>query len=183
MNDVLNALLQEHGHIRAMLVHFRRQLGLFERNEAPDYDILNGSIAYCREYLDKWHHPKEEALLERLLRHNRDALSPAEELTRQHEALAEATEDITRIFVDVVDRGGIYLREDLVRRGLSMCSFYDEHLAWEEANFFPAAERTLLQDDWNEVAENFKAADPLDSSPIDNHYHALFLAISDSNSQ
>lgn len=65
-----------------------------------------------------------------------------------------------------------------------MCSFYDEHLAWEEENFFPTAERTLLQDDWNRVAEDFKAVDPLDSNPVDDHYRALFLAISDpGNSQ
>ena len=182
MNNFLNTLLHEHSRIRAMLDHFRRQLVLFERNEGPDYDILNGSIAYCREYLDQWHHPKEEALLKLLRRRDPSALGSMDELTAQHETLAEATKYITNVFRDVVEGGGIYLREELVRRGLSMCTCYDQHLEWEEANFFPVVERTLLDDDWKKVGEEFKAVDPLDSSSVDDHYRALFLAISDASS-
>jgi hemerythrin-like domain-containing protein len=105
-----------------------------------------------------------------------------DDLTAQHDTLAEATKSITNVFRDVVEGGGIYLREELVRDGRSMCTCYYQHLEWEEANFFPVLERTLFDEDWNKIEEDFKAVDPLDSSPVDDHYRALFLAISDGNS-
>ncbi len=179
MNDVLNMLMQEHARIRAMLTQFRRQLERFQRDESPDYDILDGSIAYCSDFLDQYHHPKEDALLELLRKRKADMMMGMDELTRQHETLAETTKEITQIFADVSKRGGVYLREDLLTRGLSLCSLYDDHLQWEETNFFPALERDLMSADWNVVADKFKATDPLASHPIDNRYQLLFLAIAD----
>lgn len=179
MRMEIDTLMSEHQRIRAMMKHFLRQLDQFGRAERPDYDILNGSIAYCSEYLDRWHHPKEDALLELLSSRLPSVKLQMDELTEQHEHLATSTQEIIRIFTDVVDRGGIYVRDDLVRQGRSMCAAYEDHLAWEEEHFFPVAERKLTQEDWSAFAEQFEVvSDPLATNPVDRRYSVLFSAIS-----
>ena len=66
MNDVLQSLLSEHDHMRKMLNIFDQQLAIFEKADQPDYEVLSESLAYCKDYLDVWHHPREDRLLDLL---------------------------------------------------------------------------------------------------------------------
>lgn len=183
MSNVLDVLLEEHERIRAILLQFEAQLDRFEGAERPDYDILNGSIAYCAEYLDKWHHPKEDAVLELLIHRSPNIAESMKELSDQHHALSIITKDVTHLFLNVSEREGIYLRDDLVSRGRNMCSAYRDHLAWEETNFFPVAREVLLKIDWDTIALRFEGVnDPLSANPVDKRYTVLFSAISEDQS-
>jgi hemerythrin-like domain-containing protein len=178
MKDVIGSLLREHDHMRKMLDVFDGQLAIFEKAEQPDYDILSDSLAYCKDYLDVWHHPREDRLL--ALLHDRDP-QKAESLSvleGQHRDLAESTRRVVRIFRDVAERGAVHLREDLVHSGRDLSCAYRHHIRWEEANFFPAVESALSADDW-EIArcEMARAAPTTDPEAVRGRYLALFRAI------
>lgn len=64
MKRLLEVLIDEHGAFGECSHAFEAQLSPFEEAQTPDYEILEGTIAYCREYLDWWPHPREDALLE-----------------------------------------------------------------------------------------------------------------------
>lgn len=184
MLNMIDILLKEHERIRSMLMQFEYQLDRFEGAERPDYDILNGSISYCAEYLDKWHHPKEDAVLELLIQRSPEFSESMKELSDQHHALSIITNEITHVFSDISEREGIYLREDLVSRGRHMCSAYRDHLSWEETNFFPIARDLLSKEDLAAVALRFEGVDdPLSSHPVDKRYTVLFAAISEGRLQ
>ncbi len=178
MNEVLTSLLIEHEHIRKMLVCFDAQLAVFERAEPPDYDILSDSLAYCKDYLDVWHHPREDRLLDLLGRRDAGKAASLAELDDQHKGLAKCTVQVVRVFKDVAERGAVRLREELLRSGCELSNAYRHHLAWEEANFFPALDRTLEPDDWG-VAQSDASRCEAAAHAVRNRYPALFRAIAE----
>jgi hemerythrin-like domain-containing protein len=176
MNNVLRALLIEHEHIRKMLICFDEQLAVFERAEPPDYDILSDSLAYCKDYLDVWHHPREDRLLGLLRQRDAGKVNSLAELDDQHKGLARNTVQVVRVFKDVAERGAVRLREDLLRSGRELANAYRHHLTWEEAHFFPALDRTLEPGDWD-VAQSDAARGEAAANAVRNRYPALFRAI------
>jgi hemerythrin-like domain-containing protein len=176
MNNVLQSLLIEHEHIRKMLVCFDGQLAVFERAGQPDYDILSDSLAYCKDYLDVWHHPREDRLLELLRQRDAGKAGSLAELDDQHKGLARSTMQVVRVFKDVAERGAVRLREDLLRSGRELSSAYRHHLAWEEAHFFPALDRALEPGDW-EVAQSDASKGEAAAHAVRERYTALFRAI------
>lgn len=175
----MQILSGEHGRIRGMLSCFEKQLDRFERAETPDYEILGGSIAYCQEYLDRWHHPREDALLSLLQVRAPVEARACAALEDQHIDLARATRELVKIF-EAVERDAQYPRELLVEKGRTLIRDYRRHLDWEETNFFPAVTNHLLTEDWQAIASRFAdAADPLAPNSVDQRYRALFSAIAD----
>jgi hemerythrin-like domain-containing protein len=178
MNDVIRSLLFEHDHMRKMLDVFDDQLTIFERAERPDYEILSVSLLYCRDYLDVWHHPREDRLLDLLRQRDARQAGPLLEIEQQHGDLARNTSRVVRVFKDVSERGAVQLREDLVRSGRDLSSAYRHHIQWEEANFFPVIAEALDEADWEiarrEMAEAAHATDP---RVVHDRYRALFGAI------
>lgn len=177
MTQTMQILRDEHRRIRSMLSCFEAQVERFERAERPDYEILEGSIAYCQEYLDRWHHVRENALLE-LLKVRAPAKAQAcADLEDQHLDLARTTGELVQLF-EAVERGAEYPREHLVEKSQMLVRDYCDHLDWEEASFFPAVIDHLLPEDWQAVTRRFAdTADPLASNPVDQRYQALFRAI------
>jgi len=178
MNDVIQSLLSEHDHMRKMLTSFDEQLAIFENAEQPDYDVLSDSLAYCKDYLDVWHHPREDRLLDLLQERDASKARPLQELDGQHRELAANTSRVVRVFKDVAERGAVHLREDLVRSGRELSGAYRHHILWEEAHFFPVIEKALEAADW-EVArhEMAQAAQAIDPVSVRHRYPALFGAI------
>ena len=179
MMQPMHILIEEHGRIRSMLACFEAQLDLFEQAQQPNYEILEGSIAYCRDYLDNWHHGRENALFDLLLRRDPARAKGCQELDRQHAALAQMTKELVGIF-DAVQKWALLAREDVVGRGRALSRAYHLHLEWEETHFFPVVEEVLLPEDWKEIATHFDdATDPLTQNSVDKRYWALFNAIAD----
>lgn len=179
MTQHLQTLVNEHGRIRSMLLCFEAQLDRFGSAGCPDYDILEGSIAYCQEYLDRWHHPHEDALLKLLQVRAPDKARACAGLEAQHLSLARTLGELVKVF-EAVERDAEYPREHLFKVGQTLLSDYREHLEWEEATFFPAVAAHLLPEDWQTIAARCAAAtDPLTDTPIDHRYRALFGTIVD----
>src|SRR5690606_17217720 len=136
---------------------FDEQLKIFARAEQPDYEILSDSLAYCRDYLDQWHHPREDVMFDLLKARDPDAGAASTDLGDQHKHLAKLTLRVVGIFKDVADRGAVHLREDLVSSGRELSDAYRHHIEWEEENFFPLVEEKLTEADWNELGKRMAA--------------------------
>jgi len=178
MNKAVEFLLHEHEHMQKVLSAFRKQLDTFEAAGDPDYEILSESLAYCRDYLEQWHHPREDVMLEILQKRDPDKAAPLVELEEQHKELARMTLRVVSVFRDVSERGAIHVREDLVTTGGDLVSSYRNHIRWEETHFFPAVEEAFTPADWEELDQRLKPApDPLDRASLHSDYRNLLAAI------
>ena len=180
MNKPIQTLLAEHNHMRKALVCFEEQLDTFERAEQPDYAVLADSLAYCRDYLDQWHHPREDAMFEILQQRNASRASSVRQLSDEHRQLAAATLRVVGVFRDVAERSALHLREDLVRSGRELSADYRDHMDWEESAFFPVVEEVFEQADWRRLKEQVGSlADCSTTNPVEQQYAALLRAISE----
>lgn len=178
LRDALQPFLEEHDRIRRMLTCFDAQLAVFERAERPDYEVLSESLAYCRDYLDAWHHPREERMLALLQARSAEKAVAMSALGEQHRDLADTTSRVVAIFNDVAQRGAIRLRENLVRRGRELSTAYLRHLEWEETNLFPLARAVLGPTDWETLdSEAALAAVDGHARNVSARYPALFGAV------
>ncbi len=172
MSQVLTALHADHVNLARLLEALEHQLAVFDAGEAPDYEIVSGILDYCLGYQDRFHHPKEDAILVALERREPEAAANLRILGEEHEKLAA----LTRQFADVVQQ---ILQDQEVRRdwldenARNFLEFYRHHLEWEESEFFPKALEALSEDDWNAIDARFAAADPLFGAETEARFERL----------
>lgn len=152
-------LREDHGNLAKLLDLLEREIERFDRAEGADYELMQAIAAYCLEYPDKVHHPREDKLLARLRARDPAAADRVGDLEGEHRALAA----LTRRFAETIE--AVLLdrempRETVDRAARDFLSAYRKHMAMEEEQFFPAAEAALDGSDWAALAGSM--ADPDD---------------------
>jgi hemerythrin-like domain-containing protein len=175
----IRIIRDEHVALAAML---RSILLLIEkhRREAtpPDFATLRAMLFYVDEFPEQRHHRKESALLFPKLRArtplSRDLLDKLEEDHARGEYKIRELEHALSGF----EMLGEVRREAFERAARQYVDFYLNHMALEEREILPLAERVLTERDWAELDEAFAAnRDPLAGHDPDSEYRALFTRI------
>lgn len=150
MARAVESLFQDHANMAKLLDALERQVALFERGEAPDYDVVQGILDYCLNYPDLYHHPKEDLILQRLRLRDPAAAEAIGDLHGEHRRLGA----LTRRFAAAV-RGVLQdleiPREAFGHIAREFLTLYREHMSLEERVFLPAAVRSLSAEDWDEI--------------------------------
>jgi hemerythrin-like domain-containing protein len=170
---------EEHAALSAMLrsvplllAHHRRQRTL------PDFGALRAMVFYLDEFPEQRHHRKESMLLFPKLR-ARTPLSRAllDRLDQDHARGERDIRELEHALLAFEMMGEPRRRafEDAVHRYVE---FYLSHMALEEKEILPLAERVLSAQDWAELDEAFSAnRDPLTGHAPEPDYRALFTRI------
>jgi hemerythrin-like domain-containing protein len=175
----IRIIRDEHVALAAML---RSILLLIEkhRREAtpPDFATLRAMLFYVDEFPEQRHHRKESALLFPKLRArtplSRDLLDKLEEDHARGEYKIRELEHALLGF----EMLGEVRRDAFERAARQYVDFYLNHMALEEREILPLAERVLTRRDWAELDEAFAAnRDPLAGHDPDSEYRALFTRI------
>jgi hemerythrin-like domain-containing protein len=173
MPDVLTEIWNDHNHLKLLLDALERQLAVFRQGATPDYEIVGGVIDYCLYYPEKFHHPKEEAMLERLGQRNPEAAAGLKGLSEEHERLSQLTES----FADAVNQ---VLDDRIVSHAwfddiaIDFLEFYRKHIDWEEAEFLPQCIEKLTPQDWDDIDALFSDyVDPVFGHGEEERFKAL----------
>lgn len=173
MLDVLAGIRNDHAQMNWLLDALERQLAVFRRGKTPDYEIIGGVIDYCLSYPDRFHHPKEDAILECLEKRDPDSASELSQLNDEHAHLNE----LTRKFANTVNQ---VLNDQIMPHTLfddiamDFVDSYHKHIEWEEGSFLPAASQALSAQDWDAIEARFSAyPDPLFGEQGEERYKAL----------
>lgn len=173
MPEVLQQLRREHADFSRLLDLLDRQLAVFASGERPDYDIMGAVIDYCLDYPDAMHHPKEDLIYRILKSRDAELARIVGDLEEDHRRLGAVTRELAEalrqvLTEELVDRHEVHdLTEGFLRS-------YRRHIALEEDKVFPAAERTLSQDDWDEIdARLNRRDDPLFGDAVVDRFRAL----------
>jgi hemerythrin-like domain-containing protein len=179
MHAVVDTLLAEHRNLSRLVALLERQPSLEPDPDRPNVGLLVNALVYLTEFPDVRHHPMEDRIAERLLA--RHALDPdlCAEIEAQHARLAQQGLDLLR------DLEGAMRRESMSMELAALSvRLYAERLrhnmAFEELVLFPAASRSLNEDDWRaiEASEPRDTADPLFHSNVEQRFIELHRAIS-----
>jgi hemerythrin-like domain-containing protein len=175
----IRILREEHAALAAMLRSIPLLLSKHRREGTlPDFAALRAMLFYVDEFPEKRHHRKESELLFPKLRARtplaRDMLDRLEEDHASGERRIRELEHALLGF-EVV---GEPRRAGFERAAQRYADFYLSHMALEEKEILPLAERMLTSQDWAELDEAFAAnRDPLTGHEPEPDYRALFTRI------
>lgn len=168
-HSALSAMLRS---ILLLLTEHRRQGTL------PDFAVLRAMLFYVDEFPEKRHHRKESELLFPKLRArtplSRELLDRLDDDHARGERRIREVEHALLAF-EMLGEARRQAFEQAVERYVD---FYSAHMALEEREILPLAERVLTPDDWQDLDEAFSAnRDPLTGCQPEPDYDALFTRI------
>jgi hemerythrin-like domain-containing protein len=147
MTRIIEILREEHRNIEELLLVLEQELRVFDREERPDYEIINAIISYFQDYPDCCHHPKENMIFEKLKVRDSFAAESVGDLEMEHlnerKRLQRVHEMIRRILTN--HEGPRQTFDDTVRDFIEQ---ERKHMAMEERVLFSAAVSALQPEDW-----------------------------------
>jgi hemerythrin-like domain-containing protein len=168
-HPALSAMLRS---ILLLLAEHRRQRSL------PDFGALRAMLFYVDEFPEKRHHRKESELLFPKLRArtpmSRELLDRLDDDHARGERKIREVEHALLAF-EMLGELRRHAFEEAVERYVD---FYLGHMALEEREILPLAEKVLTDEDWADLDEAFSAnRDPLTGCEPEPDYAALFTRI------
>ncbi len=151
-HSTVRTIRQEHAALSAMLRSIVRLLEQHrKRNTLPDFATLRAMLFYVDEFPEKRHHRKETELLFPKLRArtpmSRDLL---DKLDGDHARGERRIRDVEHALL-AFEMLGESRREAFERTVGEYVDFYLGHMALEEREILPLAERVLTEDDWRDL--------------------------------
>ena len=172
-------LRNEHAALAAMLRSLLLLLAQHRRERTlPDFETLRAMLFYVDEFPEKRHHVKETELLFPKLR-ARTPLSREllDRLDHDHACGERRIRDLEHALL-AFEMMGEARRQAFESAAEAYVEFYLAHMALEEREILPLAERVLSADDWAVLDEAFtQNRDPLTGHEPDAEYRALFTRI------
>lgn len=179
MSEIMNQLKTDHRNISRLLDLLDEQLAAVHRETIVDFELMHDIMEYMTHYPDRVHHPMEDLVFQRLQRHDPDAGPILERLEREHRGLAEKGSAFFEALRQVVD-GAMVERKEIEAQGKDYVEFLRKHMAYEDAEAFPLAERNLEDEDWVFVATSLaERTDPVFGPIVADQFRELFERIND----
>jgi hemerythrin-like domain-containing protein len=169
----------EHQALAAMLNSLLLMLAQDRRDKRlPDFASLRAMLFYLDEFPEQRHHRKETELLFPKLRARtplaRELLDRLDQDHQRGEARIRELEHRLLAF-EMMGESRRAAFEEAAERYVD---FYLTHMALEERDVLPLAERVLTEDDWADIDAAFRAnRDPLTGCQPETEYEQLFTRI------
>ncbi len=144
LGDVMAALREDHRNFAVLLELVTEEATAARQGRDPDFELLADIMHYMSGYSDAIHHPAENRVYE-LLAHSRaeDALGLGR-VEADHRELTAMTREF-RNLCDAGKSGAALLRKRFVDMADAYVERLVEHMAWEEQELFPRADRLVLE--------------------------------------
>jgi len=178
-NTALTVIRQEHAALAAMLRSLPLLLDHHRRGQTlPDFGLLRAMLFYVDEFPERLHHRKEdEWLFPRVRHHCPELAATLDQLERDHEHGERAIRDLEHALL-AFEVLGEPRREAFEHAVQGYVEFYLRHMAVEENQILPAAQRALDAAEWAAIDAAFAAnRDPLTGHEPEDVYRPLFSRI------
>jgi hemerythrin-like domain-containing protein len=179
MADVIAALTCDHANIAKILELLESEILAIEVGKTPDYPLLQDIMCYMNQYPDRFHHPREELVLEKLVARDPTARTAVEDALDQHISIGLAGREFDRL-LRTSDVDSVHVRERIGAAGFAYIRALRQHMLLEDKTLFPMATAALTNTDWLSVDRAIDAIeDPLFGKMIADGYERLYRLIID----
>ena len=173
MSDTIEMWHAEHRHFSRLLDLLEQQVIAFHADNQPNFELMLDVVSYLRYYPDRYHHRREDAAFARLAEHAPQMKPAIDQLLQEHRVIAAAGTELLKYLDQVVD-DVVVERAKVEAAAATYLVYYRRHLALEERDVVPHAERLLTAQDWEAVVAAVPAGpDPLFGEDFDARYREL----------
>lgn len=172
---ILIALAGEHRYQARLLKVLEDQAGLFNQGKSPDAEVMWGVMHYMTHCPDRYHHPKEDLIFDRVLQRDRRAATAIAGLREAHRSISAQGEELLAL---IEARRGEHPLTDPDRHIYLLAMDYvksmREHMDFESMHFFPRAMKLLKPADWAEIDARMRPIlDPVFGEFVAEEYQPL----------
>jgi hemerythrin-like domain-containing protein len=177
--QAIRIIRDEHQSLAAVLhglLHLVR--GIREHRAEPDFALLGAMVYYIDTFPERFHHPKEDAWLFRLLRlRHPPATALLLRLQSEHRAGSAKLRQIEQALIRY-QQGGRAEFPVFAAAVEAFVAFERDHMRSEETEAIPLAQKYLTPADWDEIDAAFlDHADPLLGDTTREDFRDLFRRI------
>ncbi len=170
----VKALHNEHIYMFGLLDSLDQQVGLIVNGRDADYALLLDIIDYMQNFPDRYHHPKEDLIYQRMALRDETIASEVAALLDEHRQLVGLSNRVAEAIDDV------HMMPTVLNKARvgELCNDYGaclrHHINIEESKILPRALEVLRQEDWFLIEQN---SIPINEIPIDNILTDNFAAL------
>ncbi len=171
---------EEHRALAAMLESLRLVTERLGKGgiRPEDIHLIRAILFYIDEFPERMHHVKETEVLFPLIRARApQSMHVLDHLDAQHARGEDAIRELEHLLL-AYEQLGEPRRQAFQEALQRYITFYTEHMALEDSEILPLAERTLSEEDWRAVEVAFaENRDPLTGHKPSEEYEGLFERI------
>ncbi len=158
------------------------ELTVYRDGGVADFDLIRDIMDYTTSWLERYHHPKEDLIFDKLKDKGAEARALAADLVGEHELGKELTREMAAVICNVAQ--GAEIPRDLFERlAREYLDFNRRHMEKEEAELLPLAEAALSAQDWAAIEAALSAPeDPLFGPKVEERYRRLLENMLDAGS-
>lgn len=156
MHPLIKTLQQDHANIHKLLTCVQREMEWLEsgkEDRAFNINLIVEVLEYLKTYPEQWHHPLEDALVQKLHERVPDLAREVDWLMAEHKSLERQTKVAQQVYAQIAG-GDMIPRERLIEETRGFVHGQLAHLHRENARLFPLLIKHLSEQDLDEVAEN-----------------------------
>jgi len=147
MTRMIETLREEHRNIEELLLVLEQELSIFDRNERPDYEIIQAVINYFQDYPDCCHHPKEDMIFAKLKARDPIAAEAVGDLEAEHQNEGSRLRRVAYTIRSILTDHDV-LRQTFHDTIHDFIELERKHMEMEERVLFSAAVNALRPEDW-----------------------------------
>jgi hemerythrin-like domain-containing protein len=158
----------EHARFGRVLALIGRRAGAWvDAPDAKTLQLLSESVDYIVNYQNRYHHPREERMFERIARRSADHAVSLAALRRDHDESLRAGQGLLRQLRRFEERPGSRVRRaELSQQLQDFARNMRGHIRREDELMYSSAPRVLRAADWRDLARSKPAPrDPLRTGP------------------
>ncbi|MFI4967649.1 MAG: hemerythrin domain-containing protein [Gammaproteobacteria bacterium] len=148
----------DHTNMRSVLALVDDLLDSIEAGLTPNFVLLANALYYMRKFPGQVHHPKEDLIFKLLCARDPTAIDEVSYARDEHKEIAETEDWLVELVLDA-PRPGTTARQRMLEFGRRYIETQNRHSEREERLLFPRAQAALTDQDWAEVAAQFKQID------------------------
>lgn len=175
----VDQLIREHRNIELLLLVLDSYFAAMSSGDEVDEALLADAMTYMTDYVDAFHHAKEQLAVDAVSNRSRTIAAARGELEAQHRRIGEDGGWL-RSTLEQALRDAPVPRRKLIATGLAYTAEMRRNMELEEAAVFPALVEVLDSDAWRVIeAKLSPRPDPLFGEAVHQRYAELFRELVD----
>ena len=167
----IRALHNEHIYISNLLDSVEEQCQLIDADREVDVNFLADIVDYMKNFPDRFHHPKEDLIFQRLALRDESALHDVQLVLEEHRSLEALIERVGSVIEDYHLLPTVQKRKRVGELGAEYVQVMRQHIDREEAVLLPRAVEALREEDWFLIDQQSTPIQelPIEEALVDNY--------------
>ena len=181
MHKLQRKLQTDHLHLLRLLKCLSHEIDCydFDSQRSADLAVILSALDYMTVYSDKWHHPAEDIIFDRLLEKSVEQRDLIQALKNEHQTITQETHKIHELFKNVSEDCVVSANE-LLTSARHFIMLQKQHIEKESEYVYPLMDAAFSDEDWNAIEKEIIVQnDPLFDQSSKKEYDHLYRFIVD----